>query len=31
VLNWIMVEVEHWNWMLTNLNELMLRQIVIRK
>jgi len=31
VLNSIVVEVGHWNWLLIKLNELMLRQNVINK
>jgi hypothetical protein len=31
MLNWIVVEVEHWIWLLTKSSELMLRQNIIKK
>jgi hypothetical protein len=31
MLNWIVVEVEHRKWLLTKLNELMLKQSIIKK
>ncbi len=30
VLKWILVEVEHWNWLLKKLNELLLKQSIMK-